>query len=161
MTLRARMSLADDYTPSHDVPGGASRRDDRREQLRDDQRGDRRSPTRPQGDSRFPAHIMAAVRETIRAAAATCVEPARMEASGPYEWLAIVEAHDTDLYQLLRLYIESCRYLDDLEHRGDDLGLGGARLAEAIRSATFARESMRSSLAEEIARRPGGGMADL
>jgi hypothetical protein len=161
MTVRARMSTADDYTPTHDASGAAGRRDDRRQELRDDERGDRRSPTRPQGDSRFPAHIMAAVRGTIRAAAATCVEPSRLEASGPYEWLAIVEAHDKDLYQMLRLYIESCRYLDDLEHRGDDLGMGRVRLAEAIRSATFAKESMRSSLLEEIARRPGGGVADL
>jgi hypothetical protein len=161
MTLRARMSPADDYTPAHDLPGGPRRGDDSREQLRDDQHGDRRSPTRPQGDSRFPAHIMAAVRETIRTAAATCVEPSRLESSGPYEWLAIGEAHDKDLYQMLRLYIESCRYLDDLEHRGDDLGLGRTRLAEAVRSATFARDSMRSTLQDEIARRPGGGMADL
>ena len=159
MTVRARMT-ADEYTPTHDVSGAAGRRDDRREQLRDDQRGDRRSPTRPQGDSRFPAHIMAAVRETIRSAAATCVEPSRLEASGPYEWLAIVEAHDADLYQMLRLYIESCRYLDDLEHHGDDLGLGRTRLAEAIRSATFAKESMRESLREEIGRKPGG-LADV
>jgi hypothetical protein len=154
------MSTADEYTPTHDSSGAAGRRDDGRETLRDDERGDRRSPTRPQGDSRFPAHIMAAVRETIRAAAATCVEPSRLESSGPYEWLAIVEAHDKDLYQMLRLYIESWRYLDGLEHRGDDLGLGRARLAEAIRSATFAKESMRSSLAEEIARRTGRGVAD-
>src|SRR3954470_14632856 len=160
MTLRAWMIPADDYTPTHDASGGAGRReehrDDRRERPRDDERDDRRSPTRPQGDSRLPAHIMAAVRQTIRTAAATCVEPARLEASGPYEWLAIVEAHDSELYQMLRLYIESCRYLDDLEHRGDDLGLGRVRLAEAIRSATFAKESMRSSLSEEIAKRGGG-----
>jgi len=59
---------------------------------------------------------MAAVRDTIRAAAATCVEPARLEASGPYEWLAIVEAHNGELSRLLRSYIESCRYLDELQH---------------------------------------------
>src|SRR6188472_1969237 len=76
---------------------------------------DRRGPNRPQGDSRLPAHIMAAVRETIRAAAATCVHPSRLEASGPYEWLAIVEANDDELYRLLRSYIESCRYADELE----------------------------------------------
>jgi hypothetical protein len=142
------------YTPPRDVPGNAGGRDDQREE--------RRRPTRPQGDSRLPAHIMAAVRLTIRDAAATCVEPSRLEASGPYEWLAIVEKYDQELYQMLRLYIESCRYLDDLEQRGESLGLGRARLAEAVRNATFARESMRSSLAEEIARRrPASGLADV
>ena len=105
---------------------------------------DRRGPDRPQGDSRLPAHIMAAVRETIRAAAATCVDPSRLEASGPYEWLAIVEAHDAELYELLRGYIESCRYLDELEHHGIDVGR--TRLADAVRDAVFARESMRRSL---------------
>jgi hypothetical protein len=64
--------------------------------------GERRGPDRPKGDSRLPAHIMAAVRDTIRAAAATCVDPSRLEASGPYEWLAIVEAHDASLSGLLR-----------------------------------------------------------
>src|SRR5215211_394806 len=86
------------------------------------ERSDRRSPHRPQGDSQLPAHIMAAVRETVRAAAATCVDPSRLEASGPYEWLAIVEAHDTELSGLLRGYIESCRYLDELHHHGLDVG---------------------------------------
>jgi len=124
-------------------------------------RPERRSPNRPQGDSQLPAHIMAAVRETVRAAAATCVEPSRLEASGPYEWLAIVEAHDGGLYQLLRLYIESCRYLDDLERQGEGLGLSRTRLAEAVRNATFAREAMRKSLAEAIAVRTGGGLADV
>ncbi|MDB4884044.1 MAG: hypothetical protein JWL95_2810 [Gemmatimonadetes bacterium] len=141
------------YSPSRDLSGGTSRPDD--------QRDDRRSPSRPQGDSRFPAHIMAAVRQTIRSAAATCVEPSRLEASGPYEWLAIVEAHDGELYQLLRLFIESSRYLDDLERQGEGLGLGQSRLAEAVRNATFARESMRTSLAHAIERRAGGGLADV
>src|SRR5215211_39505 len=83
---------------------------------------ERRGPSRPRGDSQLPAHIMAAVRETVRAAAAACVEPSRLEASGPYEWLAIVEAHDTELSGLLRGYIESCRYLDELHHHGLDVG---------------------------------------
>ena len=112
---------------------------------------DRRGPNRPQGDSRLPAHIMAAVRETVRAAAATCVDPSRLEASGPYEWLAIVEAHDRDLSSLLRSYIESCRYLDELQHHTMDLGR--IRLADAVRDATFARDSMKRSLDEEIGRR--------
>jgi hypothetical protein len=143
------MSADQGYSPSSDGPGVAGQRDDRR------------GPGRPQGDSRFPAHIMAAVRQTIRAAAATCVEPSRLEASGPYEWLAIVEARDGGLYQLLRLYIESCRYLDDLERQGEGLGLSRTRLAEAVRNATFAREAMRKSLAEAIAVRTGGGLADV
>jgi hypothetical protein len=145
------MTLSDKaFTPSYDASGGAGRSDERRR------------PSRPQGDSRFPAHIMAAVRQTIRAAAATCVEPSRLESSGPYEWLAIVEAHDQELYQLLRGYIESCRYLDDLEQSGDGLGIGRTRLAEAVRSATFARDSMQASLTEEIARRmPPSGLADV
>lgn len=151
MTVRARMSTADDYTPTHDVAGGAGRRDDRREKLRDDERGDRRSPTRPQGDSRFPAHIMAAVRETIRDAAATCVEPSRLEASGPYEWLAIVEAHDAELSGLLRGYIESCRYLDELHHPTVDLGR--TRLADRVRDAIFARDSIKRSLDDVIKRK--------
>jgi hypothetical protein len=113
--------------------------------------GDRRSADRPQGDSRLPAHIMAAVRETIRAAAATCVDPSRLEASGPYEWLAIVEAHDTELSGLLRSYVESCRYLDELEHNPVDLGR--TRLAHAIRDATFARDSIRRSLDDAIRRK--------
>jgi hypothetical protein len=124
-------------------------------------RDERRGPDRPQGDSRLPAHIMAAVRETIRAAAATCVAPARLESSGPYEWLALVEQHDDELYQLVRRYIESCRYLDDLEHRGDGLGMSRARLNEAVRNASFARESMRASLVDAIAQRAGGGLADV
>ena len=112
---------------------------------------DRRGPNRPQGDSQLPAHIMAAVRETVRAAAATCVDPSRLEASGPYEWLAIVEAHDRDLSSLLRSYIESCRYLDELQHHTMDLGR--IRLADAVRDALFARDSMKRSLEEEIGRR--------
>ena len=112
---------------------------------------DRRGPNRPQGDSQLPAHIMAAVRETVRAAAATCVDPSRLEASGPYEWLAIVEAHDRDLSSLLRSYIESCRYLDELQHHTMDLGR--IRLADAVRDAKFARDSMKQSLEEEIGRR--------
>jgi hypothetical protein len=147
------MTPNEGYSPSRDVSGGDSRHGD--------QRNDRRGPNRPQGDSRFPAHIMAAVRQTIRAAAATCVDASRLESSGPYEWLAIVEAHDAGLYQMLRLYIESCRYQDDLEQRGASLGMGPTRLAEAVRNATFAKESMRSSLAEAIAARSGDGLADV
>ena len=109
---------------------------------------DRRGPNRPKGDSRLPAHIMAAVRETIRAAAATCVEPARLEASGPYEWLAIVEAHDGELSRLLRSYIESCRYLDELQHGAIDVGR--ARHDAAVRDATFARDSIHRSLVKAI-----------
>ena len=109
---------------------------------------ERRGPNRPQGDSRLPAHIMAAVRETVRAAAATCVDPSRLEASGPYEWLAIVEAHDRDLSSLLRSYIETCRYLDELQHHSIDVGR--TRLADAVRDAVFARDSMRRSLDEAI-----------
>ena len=112
---------------------------------------DRRGPNRPQGDSTLPAHIMAAVRETVRAAAATCVEPSRLEASGPYEWLAIVEAHDRDLSSLLRSYIETCRYLDELHHHPMDVGR--TRLADAVRDAMFARDSMKQSLDREIGRR--------
>ena len=114
-------------------------------------RSERRSPNRPQGDSQLPAHIMAAVRETVRAAAATCVDPSRLEASGPYEWLAIVESHDRDLSSLLRSYIETCRYLDELQHQRVDVGR--TRLADAVRDAIFARDSMRRSLDEEIRRR--------
>ena len=109
---------------------------------------DRRGPNRPQGDSQLPAHIMAAVRETVRAAAATCVDPSRLEASGPYEWLAIVEAHDRDLSSLLRSYIETCRYLDELQHHSIDVGR--TRLADAVRDAVFARDSMKRSLDEAI-----------
>ena len=109
---------------------------------------DRRGPDRPKGDSRLPAHIMAAVRDTIRAAAATCVEPARLEASGPYEWLAIVEAHDDELSRLLRSYIESCRYLDELQHGAIDVGR--ARQADAVRDAIFARDSIHRSLIKAI-----------
>jgi hypothetical protein len=112
---------------------------------------DRRGPNRPQGDSRLPAHIMAAVRETVRAAAATCVDPSRLEASGPYEWLAIVEQHDRDLSSLLRSYIETCRYRDELQHHPIDVGR--TRLADAVRDATFARDSMKESLDREIGRR--------
>jgi hypothetical protein len=107
------------------------------------QSGERRGPDRPKGDSRLPAHIMAAVRDTIRAAATTCVDPSRLEASGPYEWLAIVEAHDTELSGLLRAYIESCRYLDELHHGAD---VGRTRLEGAVRDAEFARDSMKRSL---------------
>jgi len=110
--------------------------------------GDRRGPDRPEGDSRLPAHIMAAVRDTVRAAAATCVDPSRLEASGPYEWLAIVEAHDTDLSGLLRGYIESCRYLDELQHHG--LDVGKTRRADAVRDAVFARDSLKRSLDQAI-----------
>jgi hypothetical protein len=121
---------------------------------------DRRGPSRPQGDSRLPAHIMAAVRETVRAAAATSVDESRLESSGPYEWLAILESHDDELYQLLRRYIEACRYVDELEHHVVDLGR--TRLADAVRDASFARESMKRSLDEAIAARRGGtGLADV
>ncbi|PYP79170.1 MAG: hypothetical protein DMD35_09050 [Gemmatimonadetes bacterium] len=113
--------------------------------------GERRGPDRPKGDSRLPAHIMAAVRDTVRAAAATCVEPSRLEASGPYEWLAIVEAHDAELSGLLRGYIEACRYLDELQHHAIDLGR--TRLADAVRDATFARDSMYRSLIGAIGRK--------
>ena len=109
----------------------------------DDPSAERRGPNRPKGDSRLPAHIMAAVRDTVRAAAATCVDPSRLEASGPYEWLAIVEAHDTELSGLLRGYIESCRYLDELHHGAD---VGRTRLADAVRDGEFARSSMKKSL---------------
>ena len=110
--------------------------------------GERRGPDRPKGDSRLPAHIMAAVRETVRAAAATCVDPSRLEASGPYEWLAIVEAHDADLSGLLRGYIESCRYLDELQNHGIDVG--HTRRADAVRDAVFARDSLKRSLDQAI-----------
>jgi len=120
--------------------------------------GERRGPNRPAGDNRLPAHIMAAVRDTIRAAAATSVDASRLESSGPYEWLAIVEAHDDELYQLLRRYIEACRYVDELEHRSVDLGR--TRLADAVREASFAKESMKRSLDVAIGtRRPG--LADV
>ena len=109
--------------------------------------GERRGPNRPQGDSRLPAHIMAAVRDTVRAAAATCVDPSRLEASGPYEWLAIVEAHDTALSGLLRSYIESCRYLDELH---DGANVGHTRLEGAVRDAVFARDSLKRSLDSAI-----------
>ena len=112
---------------------------------------ERRGPNRPQGDSRLPAHIMAAVRETVRAAAATCVDPSRLEASGPYEWLAIVEQHDRDLSSLLRSYIETCRYLDELQNHSIDVGR--TRIADAVRDAIFARDSMKSSLEEAIGRK--------
>ena len=115
------------------------------------QAAERREPDRPQGDSRLPAHIMTAVRETIRAAAAIFVEPSRLESSGPYEWLAIVEAHDEELSQLVRRYIESCRYLDELQHHTVDLGR--TRLADAVRDTTFARDSMHRTVLEAIARR--------
>jgi hypothetical protein len=116
---------------------------------------ERRGPNRPQGDSQLPAHIMAAVREIVRAAAATCVDPSRLEASGPYEWLAIVEQHDRDLSSLLRSYIETCRYLDELQHHSIDVGR--TRLADAVRDAMFARDSMKQSLEEAIGRK---GRAD-
>jgi hypothetical protein len=134
------------YSPSSSDDAGA-------------RQGERRGPGRPQGDSRLPAHIMAAVRDTIRAAAATAVDPSRLESSGPYEWLAIVEAHDDELYQLLRRYIESCRYVDELEHHAIDLGR--TRLADAVRDASFARESMKRSLDEAMKVRTGAtGLAD-
>ena len=114
-------------------------------------RSERRGPNRPKGDSQLPAHIMAAVRDTVRAAAATCVNPSRLEASGPYEWLAIVESHDRDLSSLLRSYIESCRYLDELQTRSIDVGR--TRPADAIRDAKFARDSMKQSLEGEIKRK--------
>lgn len=121
---------------------------------------DRRGPGRPQGDSRLPAHIMAAVRETVRAAAATCVDSSRLESSGPYEWLAIIETHDEELYQLVRRYIESCRYVDELERHVVDLGR--TRLADAVRDASFARESMKRSLDQALEDRRGrAGLADV
>ena len=109
--------------------------------------GERRGPDRPKGDSRLPAHIMAAVRDTVRAAAATCVDPSRLEASGPYEWLAIVEAHDGALSGLLRGYIESCRYLEEVRQGAD---VGHTRLQSAVRDAEFARDSMKRSLDSAI-----------
>ena len=109
---------------------------------------ERRGPNRPQGDSRLPAHIMAAVRETVRAAAATCVEPSRLEASGPYEWLAIVEQHDRELSSILRSYIETCRYFDELQSQSIDVG--HTRRADAVRDAVFARDSIKRSLDEAI-----------
>jgi hypothetical protein len=112
---------------------------------------ERRGPNRPRGDSSLPAHIMAAVRDTVHAAAATCVDPSRLEASGPYEWLAIVEQHDRDLSSLLRSYIETCRYLDELQHHSIDVGR--TRLADAVRDAMFARDSMKQSLEEAIGRK--------
>jgi len=101
---------------------------------------------------------MAAVRETIRAAAATTVHASRLEASGPYEWLAIVEANDDELYRLLRSYIESCRYADELEttHAAD---IGHVRLAHAKRDAAFAKDSIKRSLDEAIGAK-GKGRAD-
>ena len=109
--------------------------------------GERRGPDRPKGDSRLPAHIMAAVRDTVRAAAATCVDPSRLEASGPYEWLAIVEAHDSALSGLLRSYIESCRYLDEVRQGAD---VGHTRVEGATRDAVFARDSLKRSLHSAI-----------
>jgi hypothetical protein len=109
--------------------------------------GERRGPDRPKGDSRLPAHIMASVRDTVRAAAATGVDPARLEASGPYEWLAIVEAHDGALSGLLRGYIESCRYLDEVRQGAD---IGHTRLQSAVRDAEFARDSLKRSLDSAI-----------
>jgi hypothetical protein len=139
--------MDDRYTPSS--------RDDA-EGMRE---GERRAPSRPKGDSRLPAHIMAAVRETIRSAAATCVPASRLEASGPYEWLAIVEANDDELYRLLRSYIESCRYADELETT-NTADLGRTRRAHAMRDASFAKDSIKRSLDEAIAsRRPG--LADV
>ena len=132
MTETWRVAMNDGFTRFTRDGGGTSPADDRR------------GPDRPQGDSRLPAHIMAAVRDTVRAAAATCVDPSRLEASGPYEWLAIVEAHDADLSGLLRGYIESCRYLDELQHHG--LDVGHTRRADAVRDAIFARDSMKRSL---------------
>jgi len=132
-TPRVAMDGQSRFTPDASVAGSTA---------------DRRGPNRPKGDSRLPAHIMAAVRDTIRAAAATCVEPARLEASGPYEWLAIVEAHDDELSRLLRSYIESCRYLDELQHGAVDLGR--TRRADAVRDATFARDSIHRGLVKAI-----------
>jgi hypothetical protein len=143
MISRSDVGTGDGAQPFHTDTRGAARE------------GDRRGSGRPQGDGKLPAHIMAAVRQTIYAAAATCVDASRLEASGPYEWLAIVESRDEELYHLLRRFIESCRYLDELEHRGVDLGR--TRLAEAVRNATFARESMRGSLRDAVARRVGVG----
>src|SRR4051812_44297711 len=79
MTFRADVAMDNRYTPPSrdgDIDSG--------------QASERRGPGRPLGDSRLPAHIMAAVRDTIRSAAATCVDASRLESSGPYEWLAIV-----------------------------------------------------------------------
>ena len=90
---------------------------------------------------------MAAVRDTVRAAATTCVDPSRLEASGPYEWLAIVEAHDSELSGLLRSYIESCRYLDEVRQGAD---VGHTRLEGATRDAVFARDSLKRSLDSAI-----------
>jgi hypothetical protein len=149
MTIRADAAMDNRYSPPS------------RDGAADDVRaGERRGPDRPQGDSRLPAHIMAAVRDTIRAAAATCVDASRLVSSGPYEWLAIVEAHDEELYQLLRRYIESCRYVDELEHHTIDLGR--TRLADAVRDASFASASMREALGAAIrSRRGASGLADV
>jgi hypothetical protein len=136
MTETWRVAMDDGFTRFTRVGGGSG------------PEGDRRGPDRPKGDSRLPAHIMAAVRDTVRAAAATCVDPSRLEASGPYEWLAIVEAHDADLSGLLRGYIESCRYLDELQHHG--INVGHTRRADAVRDAVFARDSMKRSLDEAV-----------
>ena len=136
MTETWRVAMDDGFTRFTRGGGGSGPADERR------------GPDRPQGDSRLPAHIMAAVRDTVRAAAATCVEPSRLEASGPYEWLAIVEAHDADLSGLLRGYIESCRYLDELQHHG--INVGHTRRADAVRDAVFARDSLKKSLDQAI-----------
>ena len=136
MTETWRVAMNDEFTRFTRSGGSTSPADDRR------------GPDRPQGDSRLPAHIMAAVRDTVRAAAATCVDPSRLEASGPYEWLAIVEAHDADLSGLLRGYIESCRYLDELQHHG--LDVGHTRRADAVRDAIFARNSIKKSLDQTV-----------
>ena len=149
MTIQANVAMDNRYSP----PSQDGAADGARE-------GARRGPSRPQGDSRLPAHIMAAVRETVRTAAATCVDASRLESSGPYEWLALIETHDEELYQLLRRYIESCRYVDELERHVVDLGR--TRLADAVRDASFARESMKHSLDEAIANRRGSsGLVDL
>ena len=69
----------------------------------------------------------------------------------PTSWakmLPIVEAHDDELSRLLRSYIESCRYLDELQHGGVDIG--HARRADAVRDATFARDSIHRSLVKAI-----------
>jgi len=48
----------------------------------------------------------------------------------------------------VRSYIESCRYLDELQHGAIDVGR--ARHADAVRDATFARDSIHRSLIKAI-----------
>ena len=52
---------------------------------------------------------------------------------------------------LLRGYYDSCRYLDELHHPTVDLGR--TRLADRVRDAMFASDSMKRSLDEVIKRK--------